>query len=133
MPVNRWALLEEYFKWFQAGLIDDIAMIAETDIRNKKQVIERKSVYAQLQGQVQQMEEAMKDREGTIETLERQLVQAGIKMKVGDASNEIRKDVLETESQQKLLRGLMRAEFDKMRDQMKMDMESTKEDVAKNE
>ena len=133
MPVNRWALLEEYFKWFQAGLIDDIAMIAETDIRNKKQVIERKSVYAQLQGQLQQMEEAMKDREGTIETLERQLVQAGIKMKVGDASNEIRKDVLETESQQKLLRGLMQAEFDKMRDQMKMDMESAKEDVAKNE
>ena len=133
MPVNRWALLEEYFKWFQAGLIDDIAMIAETDIRNKKQVIERKSVYAQLQGQVSSMEEAMKDKDGTIETLERQLVQAGIKMKVGDASNEIRKDVLETESQQKLLRGLMKAEFDKMRDQMKMDMESTREDVAKNE
>ena len=133
MPVNRWALLEEYFKWFQAGLIDDIAMIAETDIRNKKQVIERKSVYAQLQSQVQQMEEAMKDREGTIETLERQLVQAGIKMKVGDASNEIRKDVLETESQQKLLRGMLKVEFDKMRDQMQMDMESAKEDVAKSE
>jgi hypothetical protein len=133
MPVNRWALMEEYFKWFQAGLIDDIAMIAETDIRNKKQVIERKSLYAQLQGQVSSMEEAMKDREGTIETLERQLVQAGIKMKVGTASNEIRKDVLETEAQQKLLRGMLKVEFEKMRDQMKMDMESTKEDVAKNE
>jgi hypothetical protein len=133
MPVNRWALLEEYFKWFQAGLIDDIAMIAETDIRNKKQVIERKSVYAQLQGQLQQMEDAMKDKDGTIETLERQLVQAGIKMKVGDASNEIRKDVLETEAQQKLLRGMLKVEFEKMRDQMKMDMESTKEDVDKNE
>ena len=133
MPVNRWALLEEYFKWFQAGLIDDIAMIAETDIRNKKQVIERKSLYAQLQGQVSSMEEAMKDREGTIETLERQLVQAGIKMKVGTASNEIRKDVLETEAQQKLLRGMLKVEFEKMRDQMKMDMETTKEDVAKNE
>ena len=133
MPVNRWALLEEYFKWFQAGLIDDIAMIAETDIRNKKQVIERKSVYSQLQGQVSSMEEALKDKDGTIETLERQLVQAGIKMKVGDASNEIRKDVLETEAQQKLLRGMLKVEFEKMRDQMTMDMESTKEDVAKNE
>ena len=133
MPVNRWALLEEYFKWFQAGLIDDIAMIAETDIRNKKQVLERKSVYSQLQGQVSSMEEAMKDKDGTIETLERQLVQAGIKMKVGTASNEIRKDVLETEAQQKLLRGMLKVEFEKMRDEMKMDMESTKEDVAKNE
>jgi hypothetical protein len=127
MPVNRWALLEEYFKWFQAGLIDDIAMLAETDIRNKKQVVERKSVYSQLQGQVASMEEAIKDKDGTIETLQRQLVQAGIKMKVGDASNEIRKDVLQTEAQQKLLRGMMKVEFDKMKDQMKMDFEKSKE------
>ena len=95
--------------------------------------MKRKSLYSQLQGQVQQIEESMNDRDGIIETLERQLVQAGIKMKVGDASNEIRKDVLETESQQKLLRGMLKVEFDKMRDQMKMDMESTKEDVAENE
>jgi len=115
MPINRWALLEEYFKWFQAGLIDDIAMIAETDIRNKKQVIERKSMYSQLQGQVSSMEEAIKDKDGTIETLQRQLVQAGIKMKVGDAAMEVRKDVLQTEAQQKLLRGMMKAEFDRMK------------------
>ena len=133
MPVNRWALLEEYFKWFQAGLIDDIAMLAETDIRNKKQVMERKSVYSQLQGQVSSMEETIKDKDGTIETLQRQLVQAGIKMKVGDASNEIRKDVLQTEAQQKLLRGMLKVEFDKMKNQMEMDMESTRQDVAKNE
>ena len=115
MPINRWALLEEYFKWFQAGLIDDIAMIAETDIRNKKQVIERKSMYSQLQGRVSSMEEAIKDKDGTIETLQRQLVQAGIKMKIGDAAMEVRKDVLQTEAQQKLLRGMMKAEFDRMK------------------
>jgi len=119
MPINRWALLEEYFRWFQSGLIDDIAMIAETDIRNKKQIIERKSMYSQLQGQVSSMEEAIKDKEGTIETLERQLVQAGIKMKVGDAANEVRKDVLETEAQQKLLRGMLKAEFDRVKKDMK--------------
>jgi len=129
MPINRWALLEEYFRWFQAGLIDDIAMIAETDIRNKKSVIERKSMYSQMQGQISQMEEAMKDKEGTIETLERQLVQAGIKMKVGEASNEIRKDVLETESQQKLLRGMLKSEFEKMRTEMKAELEIDKEKV----
>jgi hypothetical protein len=129
MPINRWALLEEYFRWFQAGLIDDIAMIAETDIRNKKSVIERKSMYSQMQGQISQMEEAMKDKEGTIETLERQLVQAGIRMKVGEAGNEIRKDVLETESQQKLLRGMLKSEFEKMKTEMKADLEIEKEKV----
>jgi hypothetical protein len=79
-----------------------------------------------MQGQIQQMDEAIKDKEGTIETLERQLVQAGIKMKVGQASNEIRKDVLETEAQQKLLRGMLKTEFDKMKTEMKASMEVAK-------
>jgi len=87
-------------------------MIGETDIRNKKQVVERKSMYSQMQGQISSMEESLKDKEGTIETLERQLVQAGIKMKVKDAEGEVRKDVLETEAQQKLLRGLLKGEFE---------------------
>ncbi len=132
MPVNRWALLEEYFRWFQSGLIDDIAMLAETDIRGKKRIVERKSLYAQLQGQLSQMEEAVKDKDGTIETLERQLVQAGIKMKVGQASNEIRKDVIETESQQKLLRGMLKVEFQKLKEQMNDDL-SEKEQQSKKE
>ena len=127
MPVNRWALLEEYFRWFQAGLIDDIAMIAETDIRNKKGVVERKSMYAQMQKQIQQMEESMKDKEGTIETLERQLVQAGIKMKVGDAANEVRKDVLATEAQQKLLRGMLKTEFDAAKKEIQQQVKAAEE------
>ena len=122
MPINRWALLEEYFRWFQAGLIDDIAMIGETDIRNKKQIIERKSMYSQLQGQMASMEEAMKDKDGTIETLQRQLVQAGIKMKVGEASGEVRKNVLQTEAQQKLLRGLLKGEFDNAKKDLQREM-----------
>jgi hypothetical protein len=129
LPVNRWALLEEYFRWFQAGLIDDIAMLAETDIRGKKQVAQRKSLYSQLSSQVQQMQEALKDKEGTIETLERQLVQSGIKMKVQQAEGEIRKDVVDTEAQQKTLRGLMQGEFQNM----KKDMARAIEDVKQTE
>ena len=133
LPLNRWALLEEYFRWYQAGLIDDIAMLAETDIRNKDKVVERKSQLAQMQSQLESIQELIKDKDGTIETLQRQLVQAGIKMKVGDANNEIRKDVLETESQQKLLRGMLKVEFQKMKEQLQADMEKSKEDVDKNE
>ena len=109
-PVNRWALIEEYFRWFQSGLIDDIAMLAETDIRNKEQIIRRKSVYAQLKQQLEEITEELKDRDGTIETLSRQVVQAGIKDKVRTADTEVKKDVLETEAQQKYLRSLMKNE-----------------------
>jgi len=38
----------------------------------------------------------MQDKEGTIETLERQLVQAGIKQKVMQAETEIKKSVQDT-------------------------------------
>ena len=124
MPLNRWALLEEYFRWFQAGLIDDIAMIGETDIRNKERIIERKSFYSQLQYQLQQMQEAVKDKDGTIETLTRQLVQAGIKDKVRTGEVEVRKDVLETEAQQKLLRGLLKGEFDTAKKDLKREVKA---------
>ena len=91
LPVNRWAYLDELKQLMQLGVIDDIALLAETDIRNKEKIAKRKSLYSQLQGQVSSMEEDLKDREGTIETLERQLVQAGIKNKVMQATVEINK------------------------------------------
>ena len=107
-PINRWALLDEYFKWYQAGLIDDVAMIEQTDIRNKKQLMQRKSIYSQLQSQIQSMEESMKDQEGTIETLERQLVQAGIKDKINEQSKQIDQELTQTQQEQRLLRGRMK-------------------------
>ena len=133
LPVNRWALIEEYFRWFQSGLIDDVAMVAETDIRGKKQLLQRKSLYSQLQSQVQQMEQSLKDKEGTIETLERQLVQAGIKDKVRTGSMESQKSVLDTQAQQKLLRNLMKGEFDTARKQLQMDMKEVAKDVKETE
>ena len=100
------------------GIVDDVAVLAETDIKNKEKIVQRKSLYAQLQGQLNQLQEAVKDKEGTIETLERQLVQAGIKGKVMQADMEINKKKEEVKSQmnkeftqtageQKLLRGTM--------------------------
>ena len=73
------------------------------------------------------MEESRKDKEGTIETLERQLVQEGIKMKVGTAANEVRKDVLTTEAQQKLLRGMLKTEFDAAKKEIQQQVKKAEE------
>ena len=105
-------------------------MLAETDIRGKKNIAKRKSMYAQMRSQLQQFEEAIKDKEGTIETLERQLVQAGIKMKVGEASNEVRKDLLETEAQQKTLRAVMKGEVDNFRKDLKREVDKARDKMA---
>ena len=91
LPINRWAYLDELKQYMQMGVIDDIAFLSETDIKNKEQIMKRKSLYSQLQGQLQGLQGQLKDQAGTIETLERQLVQAGIKNKVMQASVEINK------------------------------------------
>jgi len=102
-PTNRMAKEELYWRYYQGQLIDDIAMIMETEIKNKEALLKRKSIYAQQQQQLQQMEEAIKDKEGTIETLERQLVQAGIKAKIHEADKVI--DRQQTQSKEEIKAG----------------------------
>ena len=107
-PINRWALQDEYFKWFEGGLIDDIAMVEVTDIRNKRQLLKRKSLYTEMQSQLAQMESQMKELQGENETLERQIVQAGIKLKINETGTKAQKQYLETEAEQKLTRQVMK-------------------------
>ena len=49
-------------------------------------------------------------------------------MQVGQASNEIRKDVIDTQAQQKLLKGMLKVEFQRLKDEMKNDLESSKKE-----
>ena len=90
----------------------DVAGFCVGIVKKKDLIAKRKSIYSQLQGQLQQMQEAMKDKDGTIETLERQLVQAGIKGKVMQAEMEINKQKEETkEISKNVLKGLKNIEF----------------------
>ena len=143
LPVNRWAYLAELKELLQFGVIDDIAVLAETDVRNKEQIAKRKSLYSQLQGQLGQLQESLKDKEGTIETLERQLVQAGIKSKVMQAEVEINKKKEEvkgdlkdsyrsTEAKQKLLQNVMSNQVDTANKDLSRELQFAKKDLQSN-
>ena len=140
LPLNRWAYLAELKDMMQLGIIDDLAVLAETDIKDKELIAERKSQLAQLQGQVAGLEEQMKDKEGTIETLERQLVQAGVKGKIMQAEMEIdkqknqvksktEKEYLETQAQQKVLRGRMSDEATTAKKQVQNDIKTKSKEM----
>ena len=86
----------------------------------------------------------MKDKEGTIETLERQLVQAGIKNKVMQADVEINKkkeevksnmtkQYVQTEGEQKLLRDVMGNNVDAATQRLAVQSEKIKNDLQKKE
>ena len=127
LPVNRWAYLEELKQLMQLGVIDDIALLSETDIKNKENIAKRKSLYSRLSSQVNQMQEALKDKEGTIETLERQLVQAGIKSKVMQATVEINKKKEEVKSNLESESGKTEVQEEKTRNQMANNVELQKQ------
>jgi hypothetical protein len=144
LPVNRWAYLEELKQLLQLNVVDDIAVLAETDIRNKEDIAKRKSLYAQLSGEIENLQESVQDKEGTIETLTRQLVQAGIKGKVQDAEMEIaknkeeykaaRKDALrQTEAEQKLLQQVMSNNVDLAKDKMGLAVQQASQKNSKKE
>ena len=96
MPINRWAYVKELMEMLKLGVVDDIAVLAEADIKGKEQIAQRKSQLAQMRGALAKAEEDLKDKDGTIETLSRQLVQAGIKDKTRMAEHDMRKQLLDT-------------------------------------
>ena len=133
LPVNRWAYLNELKEMMQLGVIDDVALLAETDIKNKEQIAERKSMLAQLQGQLEGLEQTLKDKEGTIETLERQLVQAGIKDKVRMAEHDMRKNLLDASSRIKTDSAISKAEQGRTSKKMNDALVNYEKDLRRNE
>ena len=123
-------ILEELKQLMQLGVVDDIAVLAETDIRNKDNIVKRKSLYAQLQSTIANLEEQVKNSNGTIETLERQLVQYGINNKILRGGVEvdkqtqaskanIMKDELESRAKQKYYRNVLENDVKNVRDNIK--------------
>jgi hypothetical protein len=142
LPVNRWAYLDELKQYMQMGVIDDIALLSETDIKNKESIVKRKSMYSQMQQQIEQLEEKLKNSEGTVETLERQVVQAGIKSKVNAAETEISKQKYRlsadmdkehnlTKAQQKHLRDTRKLQSDTEQKQFKNSLQNVIKDLEK--
>jgi len=101
MPVNRWAYLKELMEMLKLGIVDDIAVLAEADIKGKEEIAKRKSNLAQMRSALEKAEQEIKEGKGTIETLSRQLVQAGIKDKTRMAEHDMRKQILDTSAKLK--------------------------------
>jgi len=134
MPVNRWAYLKELMEMLKLGIVDDIAVLAEADIKNKDQIAKRKSMMAQLRSALESAQQEIKEGKGTIETLSRQLVQAGIKDKSRMAEHDMRKTILDTSAKLKGDVAVSRANQQLQNDRLKDATENLKkESLAVNE
>jgi hypothetical protein len=61
LPSNRWSRLQQYIEMFQAGLVDDIAVLKHADIPEAESVLQRKSMYSQMQQNIQGLQKTVED------------------------------------------------------------------------
>lgn len=107
MPSNRMAMLNLYMEMYQMGIVDKAEVIKKTDILDREELLQRVGEVQQMQAQVAQMEEAMKNTEGLNQTLRRQLQQAMVKLEAVKGAQSVKDEVTLTKTHQKLTRDRM--------------------------
>lgn len=74
LPSNRWAQYEYYKELFQLGAIDRTELLKKTEIVDVEGVLKRIQEVQQLQQQITQMEQTIKDLQGDLQTARRESV-----------------------------------------------------------
>ena len=72
LPTNRYAQLEMYMEAYEKGIIDKTEVLKKTEVFDLEGVMSRTDMVMQLQGQVEQLGEKVKDLEGDLQTRERE-------------------------------------------------------------
>jgi len=105
MPSNRWGEWSIYMEAYQAGLIDRTEALMKTDIFDKEGVLQRMDVVQQLQGQLQQAQEAVKNLEGDLQTAHRESISARKRTEVEKFKTELKSQESESKSANRLAVG----------------------------
>ena len=124
LPSNRWARFEYYMQLYQAGLIDQIEVLKQTDVADMEGVLQRAGQMQQLQGQVQAQQEEIKKLKGDLQTAQRESLHDRKRVEVKEFEKKLAKAEAKVEMAQKLY-------TTRLADELKMAKEETAE-VADN-
>ena len=82
LPSNRWAQFEYYMELYKAGVIDQEELLKKTEVVDVEGVLERASIINQLQGQLEQAQQQIKELSGDLQTADRESVHAKKRLEV---------------------------------------------------
>jgi len=74
LPSNRWARFDYYMQLYQAGIIDQVEVLEQTEVADTEGVLERVSVISQQQQTINALQEELKRIKGDLQTSERESV-----------------------------------------------------------
>ena len=76
LPTNRFALLDYYLQFYQAGLIDQVEVLKKSEVFDIEGILGRTGYIKGLEGQLAAMQEEIKKLKGDLQTADREAVQA---------------------------------------------------------
>tara|TARA_R100001443_G_C3361396_1_gene179124 strand:+ start:587 stop:2611 length:2025 start_codon:yes stop_codon:yes gene_type:complete len=119
MPSNKWGEWSIYMEAYQAGLIDRTEALMKTEIFDKEGVLKRMDIVQQLQGQLQQAQEAIKNLQGDLQTANRESVSARKRTEVEKFKTELKSHELESKSMNSMA-------FNKLNNAVKLETEKVR-------
>lgn len=132
LPLNRWAINEENKELFKLGILDDMSFVRDSDIKDKDALLERKSLYKQMDSAIKSKDDEIKQLRGDIDTLRRQIIQVGIKDEIRNAQIEIDRSRTESKMIEKLTNERTRDSLKTAREEMAMEInKQTQSDKSK--
>lgn len=82
---NRFARQQTDLEMFDRGIIDDIALLKNSDYPDANEILQRKSMYSQLQSALQQYEQELKKAQGDLQTADREVKNKAVRIEVEKA------------------------------------------------
>tara|TARA_R110000824_G_scaffold7268_1_gene32811 strand:- start:725 stop:2746 length:2022 start_codon:yes stop_codon:yes gene_type:complete len=105
MPSNRWGEWSIYMEAYQANMIDRTEALMKTDIFDKEGVLKRMDTVQQLQQQLQQAQESIKNLEGDLQTAHRESISSRKRTEVEKFKAELKSQESQTKSANNLAVG----------------------------
>ena len=102
LPSNRWARFEYYMQLYQAGLIDQVEVLKQTDVADMEGVMERSGQMKQLQSQMQSQAEEIKKLKGDLQTAQRESLHDRKRVEVKEFEKKLAKAEAKVEMASKL-------------------------------
>tara|TARA_R100000742_G_C4279228_1_gene103287 strand:- start:2331 stop:4559 length:2229 start_codon:yes stop_codon:yes gene_type:complete len=102
LPSNRWARFEYYMQLYQAGLIDQIELLKQTDVADMEGVLQRNGQMQQMQQQVQAQSEEIKKLKGDLQTAQRESLHDRKRVEVKEFEKKLAKAEAKVEMAQQL-------------------------------
>ena len=119
LPSNRWGRFEYYMQLYQAGIVDQVEVLKQTDVADMEGVLQRADQRNQMSQQIQQLQEQLKQVSGDLQTAQRESVHDRKRVEIKEFEKKLAKAEAKVEMAASLHNKRADDELDKLKEAVK--------------